>query len=93
MPSSPNYVRDYKEEAKTAKDRGEDKDNAARHVARRAATKLGMVHPGDGKDLDHTIPLSQGGSNKKSNWRVRTPHANRGFARNPDGSMKAGANG
>lgn len=96
MPSSPGYVRDLPQEYKTAKARGEvgghDSPNSERMRARRKAVKLGMVHKGDGKDLDHRVPLSQGGSNKQSNWRVRTPHKNRGFARNPDGSMRAGAN-
>ena len=31
-----------------------------------------------GKDIDHHIPLRHGGSNKPSNWDVRTIHANRG---------------
>ena len=96
MPSSPGYVRNYSEEHKTAKARGErgtghDGEDAKRHRARRAALKLGMVKKG--QDLDHKQPFSQGGSNDKSNWRARSPHDNRSFARNPDGSMKAGANG
>ena len=96
MPSSPGYSRDYRQEYKTAKARGEvgtgsNSGNAERHKARRAALKLGMVRKG--QDLDHKQPLSQEGSNDKSNWRARSPHANRSFARNADGSMKAGANG
>ena len=96
MPSSPGYVRNYAEEYKTAKARGEvgtgtNSGNAERHKARRAALKLGMVKKG--QDLDHRKPLSQGGSNDKANWRARSPHDNRSYARNADGSMKAGANG
>ena len=95
MPSSPGYVRNYKQEDKTARDRGEvgtgsESGNAERHRARRKALKLGMVKKGE--DLDHKTPLSQGGSNGKSNWRARSPHANRSFPRNPDGSMKRGGN-
>lgn len=31
-----------------------------------------------GKDVDHHDPLRNGGSNKPSNWRLRTIKANRG---------------
>lgn len=92
MPSSPNYHRDLKQEYKTQKARGEsgtgsNSENAKRHRDRREALKLGMVKPAD--DLDHKKALSKGGSDKPSNFRDRTPHANRSFPRNPDGSMKA----
>jgi 5-methylcytosine-specific restriction endonuclease McrA len=91
MPSSPNYVRDYRQEYKTAKARGENgtghnSSDAKRHRARRKALKLGMVKKG--QDLDHIIPLSKGGSNNPSNWRGVSPHKNRSYARNSDGSIK-----
>lgn len=94
MPSSPNYHRDLKQEYKTAKARGEkgtghNSKNAERSRARYEATKLGMVKPGDGKDLDHIKPLSKGGSNNRSNWRVESEHDNRSFPRHSDGSMVA----
>lgn len=94
MPSSPGYVRDIKQEYRTAvargeKDAGPNGPDAKRHKARREATKLGMVKPKDGKDLDHKVPLSKGGSNKKSNFRVESQHDNRSYPRNSDGSMKA----
>ena len=86
------YQRDYKKEYAGQKKRGEsgsgsDSGNAKRHRARYEATKLGMVKPGDGKDLDHKKPVSKGGSNAKSNFRVESVHANRSFPRNADGSM------
>ena len=93
MPSSKNYVRDLKQEYKTAKARGEDgtghdSKNAERHRARREALKLGMVKPG--QDLDHKTPLSKGGSPEDpKNFRAESPHDNRSFPRNPDGSLKA----
>ena len=92
MPSSPGYHRDLKQEYKTQKERGEsgtgsDSENAKRHKLRRKALKLGMVKPG--QDLDHKKPLSKGGSNTISNARAETPHANRSFPRNSDGSMIA----
>ena len=92
MPSSPNYVRNIKQEYKTAEARGEKNAgpsgaDAKRHRARYEATKLGMVKPGDGKDLDHKVALSKGGSNKPSNFRVESKHDNRSFPRRADGSM------
>lgn len=88
MPSPKDYKRDLQQEARTAKARGDDKRNALRHKARRAAVKAGIVSPGDGKDLDHKVPLSKGGSNAPGNLRVRSPSANRSVKRNPDGSLK-----
>lgn len=93
MPSSKDYVRDYAQEEKTAKERGErgghDSGNAVRARARRKALKMGLVKPHDGKDLDHKHPLSKGGTNDASNFRVESEHDNRSFPRNSDGSMKA----
>jgi hypothetical protein len=52
--------------------------------------KEGLVHKGDGKDVDHIKPLSKGGDPlKKSNLRVVTASANRSFSRNADGSLKS----
>lgn len=92
MPSSKNYVRDYKQEYATQKKRGEsgtgsDSDNAQRKRLRRKALKLGMVKPG--QDLDHKVPLSKGGSNTLKNARATSPSENRSFPRNKDGSMKS----
>jgi hypothetical protein len=92
MPSSPGYVRDYKQETKTAKARGEtggsNSDNAKRKRLRRSMEADGKVHKGDGKDVDHKKALSKGGSNTKSNARVVSKGTNRSFPRNSDGSMK-----
>lgn len=90
MPSSPGYVRNYTEEYKTAKARGEDgtghnSGSAERHRLRRMALKKGMVKAG--QDVDHIKPLSKGGSNTIANARARSPHMNRGFPRHSDGSM------
>lgn len=91
MPSGPNYVRDLKQEYKTQKQRGEvargpNSPNAKRKRLRRQALKLGLVKPG--QDLDHKKPLSKGGANTLSNARAVSPHKNRSFKRNPDGSIK-----
>jgi hypothetical protein len=50
--------------------------------------KLGKVHKGDGKDVDHTKALSKGGSNTPGNLRVKSARANRSYPRNKDGSIK-----
>jgi hypothetical protein len=90
MPSAPGYKRDLKQEYRTAKARGEvggsDSPNSKRKRARRLAIKKGLVKPG--QDWDHKVALSKGGSNSLKNGRARSPSANRGFPRNPDGSMK-----
>lgn len=90
MPSSPGYVRNLKREYATQKVRGEsgtgsDSENAKRHRDRTKALKLGIITAK--QDNDHKVPLSKGGSDKASNLRGETPHANRSFPRNPDGSM------
>jgi hypothetical protein len=88
-------ARDYAREYALSKKRGEqgtghDSGGAARMRNRREAMKLGMVRKGDGKDIDHRIPLSKGGAeNAKSNWRIESEHKNRSFPRRPDGSMIA----
>lgn len=87
MPSAPGYVRDYKQERKTAIKRGEMKGHTARLKARRLAVKMGMVKPHDNKDLDHKQALSKGGSNTPSNFRVASEHDNRSFPRNKRGAM------
>ena len=89
MPSSKNYVRDYEQEAKTAKQRGEDKDSAARHRARYQLEKEGVVHRNDGKDVGHKQAIGKGGTNSRSNLEVQSKSENRSFSRNKDGSMKS----
>lgn len=90
MPSAPGYKRNYKQEWKTAKGRGEGKDNAARHRLRRLATKKGIVRQNDGKDLAHKTALSQGGPTTISNVTVQSPSKNRSFKRTSSGAMKRG---
>lgn len=92
MPSPKDYKRDYAREYELQKKRGDsgsgsDSGSAERHRLRRKALKLGMVKKG--QDLDHIKALSKGGSNTLKNARATTPHANRSFPRNKDGSMKS----
>ena len=89
MPSSKNYVRDYRTEylsqhaSKKAK-----KQRAARNSARSLMESAGRVSKGDKKDIDHKKPLSKGGSTGKRNLRVVSASTNRSYKRNKDGSMK-----
>ena len=81
MPSSKNYVRDYKQERKTAKKRketgvGSKSGDATRHRARRKLEKEGKVKKNDGKHVDHKTPIKSGGSNSKSNLRVKSAKSN-----------------
>lgn len=82
-PFMTNGKRDTKKENRKFNSRpSEKKKRAARNKARRQAIKEGRVKKGDGKDLDHKKPLARGGSNKKSNTRVRSASANRSHSIN-----------
>jgi hypothetical protein len=67
-------VRDYKAEREWEKKNGDSrgKDRAERNKARREAG----LKVGDPREADHKKPLSQGGSNKKSNVQVISAKAN-----------------
>ena len=72
------YKRDYKAEYKNFHGKPEEiKKRAERVKARRMMEKTGAVTKGDGKDVDHKVPLRKGGSTTKSNLRVRSVKANR----------------
>lgn len=88
MPSSKNYRRDYKQEAKYESSDVQKKRRAARNKARREALAAGKVKKGDGKDIDHIVPLSKGGSTASSNTRVKSASANRSYPRTKSGKMK-----
>jgi len=64
------------------------KKRAARNKARAIMKKAGLVHKGDGKDVDHKQALSKGGKSVRSNLRVKSASANRSYARNSDHSIK-----
>jgi hypothetical protein len=83
------YKRDYKQEY--ANYDGTDavkKKRAQRNKARRMMEREGLVHKGDGKDVDHKQPLSKGGSTVRSNLRVKPASANRSYPRKSSGAMK-----
>jgi hypothetical protein len=64
------------------------KKRAQRNKARRMLEREGVVHKGDGKDVDHKTPLSKGGTTVRSNLTPKPASANRSYKRNSDGSMK-----
>jgi hypothetical protein len=86
MPSSPGYKRDYSQEQKTAKARGEDEGNRLRKRARRKLQAKGMVKPNDGKDVDHVRGVGAG--NGDGNLRVLSKSSNRSFPRTSSGAVK-----
>jgi 5-methylcytosine-specific restriction endonuclease McrA len=63
-----DYKKEYKRDHSSTKAK---KDRAARNKANR------KLKPGKGKEVDHIIPLSMGGGNLPSNWRVVTRKTNR----------------
>lgn len=87
MPSSPNYKRNYRQEAATESP-ARKKARLERNEARRKLIKEGLVHRGDGKEVDHKHPLGKGGSNKRNNLRVRSASANHSYQRTKSGKMK-----
>jgi hypothetical protein len=85
-------TRNYKREYELYQGKPDQITNrVARNKARREAIREGRVAKGDGKDIDHIVPLSKGGSAKKPNTRVKTKSQNRSFSRNPDNSVKKNA--
>ena len=80
-----NKARPYKKEYQQQVARGEHEDRMERQRARRKLDKKGVSRKG--KDVAHVKALSKGGSNKDG-VRLESPHKNRSFKRNSDGSMK-----
>lgn len=87
MPSSPNYIRNYKQEDKYKEQPKQIKAREERNKVRLAALRSGAVHKGDNKQVDHIRPLSKGGSNQKSNLRIISAHLNESYHRNSKGAM------
>jgi 5-methylcytosine-specific restriction endonuclease McrA len=78
-------ARDYRREYDNYQGKPEQiKNRAKRNSARAKMMKAGRVAKGDGKDVDHKVPLSKGGSTSKSNLKVTSVHANRSYKRQKD---------
>jgi hypothetical protein len=88
MPYKNKADRRYKEAAEYEDTPAQIKNREKRNNARRELTKEGKVSKGDGKDVDHTRPLSKGGTGAKSNLKVKSASKNRSFSRNSDHSVK-----
>ena len=89
MPSSPNYVRNYKQEYKNYHSKpSQIKRRDSRNKARRLMEDLGYVRKGDGKDVDHknSNPLQS----SRKNLRVQSKHSNRSYARTKKAREKRG---
>lgn len=70
--------RDYKKEYREYHGKPEQiKRRDQRNKARRMMEKAGKVRKGDGKEVDHKVPLSKGGSNSRRNLRVVSRRTNR----------------
>lgn len=90
MPFEKDGKRDYKREDLWDKNHpGRASAREERHKARAIEAKQGLVHKGDGKDVDHITPLSKGGKTVNSNLRVVPASTNRSFSRNADSSLKS----
>jgi len=84
-----NKPRPYRKEYEQYQGTEEQKKKrAVRNAARRTLAKSGVVKKGDGKDVDHVLPLSKGGTNKRTNLRAKPATKNRSFARKSDHSVK-----
>lgn len=81
-----NKPRPYKKEYQQQLDRGEHENRMDRQRARRSMDSKGIDRAG--KDIDHAIPLSKGGTNAPSNLKLKSPSANRSFSRNSDHTVK-----
>lgn len=88
-PKTGKSVRDYKREVELYTSKPEVvKKRVEQNKARRIMEREGKVSKGDGKDVDHRVPLSKGGTSDKSNLRVVPASTNRSFSRNSDSSLK-----
>jgi len=80
-----NYAKEYANYDGTPEVK---KKRAQRNKARRIMEREGVVHKGDGKDVDHKTPLSKGGTTVRSNLKAVAATKNRSYKRKSDGSIK-----
>jgi len=85
MPSSPNYKRNYKQEANTESPLRKKKRNM-RNKARRIAIKAGVAKRNDGKDIHHKDGNAM--NNKRGNLTVKSASKNRSFPRTRSAAKK-----
>ena len=85
MPSSPGYVRNYKQEANTESPLRKKKRNM-RNKARRMASKAGLVKKGDNKDVHHRDGNAM--NTTRGNLSVKAASKNRSFPRTRSAGKK-----
>ena len=85
MPSSPNYVRNYKQDSRTESPLRKKKRNM-RNKSRRMSIKAGLVKRNDGKDVHHKDGNAM--NTKRSNLSVKTASKNRSFPRTRSAGKK-----
>lgn len=90
MPSSPGYKRNYKQENKTAKKRGEHIDKRQRMKDRRKAVKKHGAAALKGKDVDHAKKGAKGSTTIKS---VKANRSHGGRIGNRAGKAAGGRKG
>lgn len=81
-----NKPRPYKKEYQQQLARNEVPKQMERQRARRALDAKGVSRKG--KEVDHIVPLSKGGTNAPSNIRLVKPSDNHSFSRNSDHTVK-----
>ena len=74
MATKRNYSEAIRFEDSPKEIKQREERNKARYDMERSHGKAALK----GKDIDHRDPLRHGGSNKPSNWRIRSVHSNRG---------------
>lgn len=81
-----NYAQEY---ARYGGKPEQIKNRAARNHARLQLEKAGVVHKGDGMDVDHIQPIVKGGSTSdRGNLRAVPASKNRSYARTKGAGMK-----
>ena len=81
-----NKPRPYKKEYEQQQERGELPTRMDRQRARNEMDKKGIDRKG--KDIDHVVPLSKGGTNAPSNLKLKKPSENRSVSRNANHTVK-----
>ena len=85
MPSSPEYVRNYKQESRTESPLRKKKRNM-RNKSRRMTIKAGLVKRNDGKDVHHKDGNAM--NTKRGNLSVKAASKNRSFPRTKSAAKK-----
>ena len=85
MATKRNYAQEYANYDGTE---AVKKKRAQRNKARRMLEREGVVHKGDGMDVDHKKPLSKGGTTTRSNLRAEPASKNRSYKRTSKGAIK-----